>query len=267
MNKYGALALLVLVGCSAAENLPEWEPGFVDPVLETAPADATERAGLEFGTVQQALTAASGYGVNASTQSRCTVVGGAGCIIPKGKTFKFHNQLSSGCSGAYGSIMRDQGAAAIANVKTILENRGFTVTVDTSGGGTCTSSGSCTDVYLRCDSTTPDGTPISIAGTSPACVTPSGGGYCRLYSATIRINPSDMTTLLAQTTDAVKQGKFVLNTWQHEIGHTIVFGHKGSCVGNELMCPAAAMALNDPNTWGNRSYTNEEKGWLASFVP
>lgn len=251
--------LLVLLSfalaCGAPSEPEDWS-GMLEPEVL-------------YGQVEHALTAPSGYGVKASDQSRCNVSGGNGCIIPKGKTIKFHNRLaSSNCNGAYGQMMRDQGAAAIGNVKTILENRGWTVTVDTLGSGSCTpATGSCTDVFLRCDQSTPDGVPINIAGTSPACVSPSGGGYCRLYSATVRMNPSDMTTLLAQTTDSVKQGKFTLNVWQHEIGHTIVFGHKTGCVGTELMCPAAAMVLNDPSTWGNRSYTNEEKGWLADFVP
>jgi hypothetical protein len=265
--------LLACFACSAEseqKSVEELQESWTDMLEPEAVVEVEPQPESELGRIEQALTVTSGYGVLIPSQGRCNGQTN-GCIIPKSKTIKFHNRTGSGhstCNGFYAQMIRDQAAAAINNVKTILENRGWTVTVDTLNA-TAVSSQNFTDVTLRCDTSTPNGTAINIAGTSPNCISTTGDplSYCRLYGATIRMDPSDITTIAAQTTDSVKQGKMVLNVWTHEIGHTIVFGHGPTCTGVQVMCNAADMNLSDPNTWGNRSYTNDEKSWLQSFVP
>ena len=256
MNKLVTLlALAATLACGDYEETPPDSP------TGLLPAEV-----VQYGKLRQPLTVTNGYGVLMNGQSRCNGTVN-GCIIPTSKVYKLHNKTGN-CTGTASTVIKNQVASALGSVKTILENRGFTVTLDTANYTPIPSQG-YVDIDVRCGGTTPLGGTIDYAGTVPTCATSGQNppGYCRLYYAVVYIDPTDIATLLAKTADTLKQNKVVYGIALHEIGHGLTFGHGPTCTGTQVMCNAASFDLNDPNTWGNRSYTNEEKGWLQSFVP
>ncbi len=273
------LALLASLGCGdggdvdqVAELTRAWEEqGMLDIGPQLGWEDSDPQPNASIGQLSQALTVTNGYGV-LSNNARCngTV---SNCIIPKSKTYKFHNKTANTCTGGTGAtadIIKQQTTQAINGLKTILENRGWTVTVDTANGA-YSQAQNFTDHTIQCGAATSGGLTVNIAGTAPNCIGNGANppGYCRLFGATTYVNVSDMGILLAQTNDLVLKERFTKNVISHEISHGLGFGHPtpAQCNGTMFTCVAAGYDTSNPATWGNRSLSNEEKGWLQSFVP
>src|SRR5688572_1982580 len=110
MNRFILLAFAL--GCAGADNGD----------LFDYPSDAGE-----LGQTAQALTWPDGYGYTHGPRLRCWA-GNPSCDRPKSKTFKFRF-LSSTCPSWYQSRVNN----AVARWRSILGQRGWSVTVVSSG--------------------------------------------------------------------------------------------------------------------------------------
>lgn len=257
-NKF--IGLLILVSACSGSDQPE--DNALPPLNEYGVIEGL----TNIGSVEQALTQPGNYGV-LSNNFRCNGTA-LNCILPQKKVYNFRDQTGN-CTGGTKSWYTQAFSDAYGYWKPILQNRGWTVTLN-QPNDTASPRNRRVDHTVTCGG---DSLGVYIAGTVPNCVSGGFGTFtqCFEYNATTYLHQPELDHLLLSSTDAIHQRNMMQTITGHELGHGLGFGHAKSSecvipVSNEIMCSGGAINVNDESTWGTRNASSEEKNWLRDYV-
>jgi hypothetical protein len=222
---------LFSVGCAASDNYgydfsTESDAG-VDAGGTVDEPVADEAVAL--GTLEQALTLPSGYGIN--NQLRCGSTWTGNCYVPQDKKIRL-KFFASTCAGDWAKTRFVEAMDVFIGW---MNSRGWTIQGPDSQDRY--------DYALKCDETPYDpngGMPIGSflhpsSGDGTSCFYVSGKGtLCKFTKGTLWINTAIAMDKLYDFSGEAAKREAYRNYLLHELGHSVGLGHYGTD-GSDLM--------------------------------
>lgn len=241
ITKYLLPFVLGLVACSA-------DNGDLFPPLDSGVGDAGVDQDVELGQTAQAMYLPFAMGFEGGKENgvaypQCSAPFSAGmCAVPQVKNIDI-NVMTNTCPLA--SVQRAKILAAANAVRDFANGVGWNVLTQENGSP---NRFLANQVKVRCTTSHPNakthGETLYPTFNLGAC-TPVGaaGVVCTFASATSHVYVNNINTFIsAQGWTGTQQGRYVENTFRHEVFHALGIGHNGS--SNQLMGQASTGTQN-----------------------